>query len=109
MEQQIKSELIRIGYNPIHRGTIYLSKIINMLYDSDKSVLDLNLEKDFYFELSKSYKISAKTIKSDIAKATNCVNSKKLSSNPSYNVSILDDIKLTPKLAVCIVVDRLRQ
>ena len=109
MKQEIKEELLKIGYNPSHIGTKYLEEIIYILCSSEEPVFDFNLERDLYSVLSKNYGINARTIKSDITKATNCVNYKNLTSRSDYCVSILNDIKLTPKIVVCILVDKLKK
>lgn len=109
MKQEIKDELLKIGYNPSHVGTKYLEEIIYMLCSTEEPVFDFNLEKDFYSELSKIYGINSRTIKSDITKATNCVNHKNLTSRTDYCVSILNDIKLTPKIVISIIVDRFKK
>ena len=53
MKFKIEEELIKIGFNPLHKGTIYLIEKINIIYNSNnqKSMYKINLEKDVYSKL----------------------------------------------------------
>ena len=97
-KQEIKIALMKMGYNPVHLGTIYIAEAINILVNSNINDVEINLEKDVYIELAKKYNRNMKTIKSDMIKATN-----KVSSQNVYNTNF----KLTPKVAITLVLDEL--
>lgn len=97
-KQKIKLKLMKMGYNPVHLGTIYIAEAINILINSKVNDVALNLEKDVYVELAKKYNRNIKTIKSDMIKATNRISSQNVCNT---------NIKLTPKLAITIVLNDL--
>lgn len=74
IKSKIKNELLKLGYNPLHLGTAYLSDIIYYIYISNQNNLCINLERDIYIIISNHYNKNIQTIKSDIIKATNCTN-----------------------------------
>lgn len=102
----IKDELSKIGYNPIYVGTNYLIDTIYFCYELNIPTEKLNLNRDIYTKVSKIYCKNIKTIKSDIIKATNLV-----ILNEMYikEYSCLKNLKITPKLVICLVTDKLKQ
>lgn len=106
IKSKIKNELLKLGYNPLHLGTAYLSDIIYYIYISNQNNLCINLERDIYIIISNHYNKNIQTIKSDIIKATNCTNCnfELLKKNCLLN---LNYTKLTPKLVIYLVVNTL--
>lgn len=101
-EAIIEKELINMGFNPIHIGTLYLINAISILYISNKLIYKTNLEKDVYTQISLKYNKNIKTIKSDIIKATNVAD--------IQNTQIMkyNKLKLTPKLVIGIILKRIQ-
>lgn len=80
LEKYIMNELIYIGYNPSHKGTIFLLEIIKKLIEKNE-IEDYCLKRDLYPILAKKYNKNIDLIKVDIFKATdnmyyNCDNKK---------------------------------
>ena len=80
LEKYIMNELIYIGYNPAHKGTIFLLEIIKILINRNE-IEDYCLKTDLYPILAKKYNKKVDLIKVDIFKATdnmyyNCENNK---------------------------------
>ena len=63
------NELIYIGYNPAHKGTIFLLEIIKILINRNE-IEDYCLKTDLYPILAKKYDKDIDLIKVDIFKAT---------------------------------------
>ena len=97
-KQEIKIELMKMGYNPVHIGTTYIVEAISIIANSKIDNIELNLEKDVYIELARKYHRNIKTIKSDMIKATN-----RITTQNEYNVNM----KLTPKLVITLVLDKI--
>lgn len=69
LEKYIMNELIYIGYNPAHKGTIFLLEIIKILINRNE-IEDYCLKTDLYPILAKKYDKDIDLIKVDIFKAT---------------------------------------
>ena len=69
LEKNIMNELIYIGYNPSHKGTIFLLEIIKILINRNE-IEDYCLKTDLYPILAKKYNKDVDLIKIDIFKAT---------------------------------------
>lgn len=100
-ESIIENELINIGFNPIHIGTVYLIDAIYICYTFSRSIYKVNLEKDIYTELSLKYNKNIKTIKSDIIKATNAADIQNTQTMKHNN------FKLTPKIVIWMTLKRI--
>ena len=108
MMEEIQKELLNLGYNPTHIGTTYLAYAIYMLSISDISIEHINLEKDIYTKLSSKYNKNNRTIKSNIIKATNCINPQNSYMVNKYHMSISKGMKLTPKLVIWLILNNLK-
>lgn len=104
MKAKIEKELLNMGFNPIHVGTIYLEEMIYKVYCMNKSVSKINLESEIYQEVAKKYKKNPRTVKSNVVKATNAVDTEIFLSKHKMNSS---RFKLTPKLVIWLVIRQL--
>lgn len=105
IKNKIEDELLNMGFNPIHMGTIYLVEAIYIVYSIKKSVYKINFEKEIYSELSYKFCKNAKTIKSNIIKATNMADIRNFNSKKRQ----CNDLKLTPKLVIGLVIRKVRK
>ena len=106
-KEEIRKELLQIGYNPIHIGTTYLIEAINIIYTSNLSTRNFSLEKDIYSKLAKKYNKNIRTIKSDIIKSTNSINPDDIYMKRQYHIHNLKNIKLTPKLVIVLIINKI--
>lgn len=105
IKDNIENELLNMGFNPIHIGTTYLVEAIYIVYNTNKLIYKINLEKEVYKELSRKYNKNIKTIKSNIIKATNAVDIRKIVNGKTIKYN---DVKLTPKLVMWMVIKRVK-
>ena len=99
LKERIKKELLEMGYNPIHLGTKYLVETIYLLHNNKQRDF-FYLERDVYIKLSEKYGKNLQTIKSDVIKATKGI---------TFKLKNLNNIKMTPKLVVEIVLDKIEE
>lgn len=71
LTKRILSELVSIGYNPSHLGTLYIKDCILEIYESKDFSLINKLESYLYKRVACIYKKSTQNVKSNIMKATN--------------------------------------
>ena len=105
IKDDIENELLNIGFNPLHIGTTYLVEAIYIVYNTNKLIYKINLEKEVYKELSRKYNKNIKTIKSNIIKATNAVDMRKITNCKTIKYN---DVKLTPELVIWMVIKRVK-
>ena len=98
---KIQKELLKIGYNPLHIWTKYLAEAIYIIYENNKSIYKINLEKEIYKKLALKYEKNMQTIKSNIVKTTNSIDIKN-------NPTISNSLKITPKLAIWFVMENIK-
>lgn len=104
MNCNIKTELIKLGYNLANIGTIYLIESIDIICNSEDYIKKmLNLENNVYSQVAKNHNSSVKTVKSDIVKATN--NMDKIRSFQNNN---LTELKFTPKSVIYYIVENIK-
>lgn len=105
INKRIAEELSKIGYNFKLSGTMYISEILSYIYLNDKSELLENLEANVYTVIAKKNNKTIDNIKTNIAKATKFVELYQ-DRDILYNYFLLD-IKITPKLVLTTVMNKL--
>lgn len=71
-KKDIVKELIEYEYDFANIGTILIVDIVEYICNNDNYIeLLKNLEKNVYIHIAEKYNMNIKTLKSDIAKATN--------------------------------------
>lgn len=108
LKDTIRQELQEIGYNLSHKGTLYLIDAISLIYVR-KEEDDLNLKKDIYPLLSQKYNKPIYSIKSDIVKATDFMDSICSKAKKKEYFSFEDDSKLTVKLVIYTVLNNVHR
>ena len=105
IKQQITNELKFIGYDFKYKGTQYiLEAIIDIISNNNLDLLD-NLEKNVYKYIAYKHNKSINNIKTNIIKATNYIY---LYQNPEIIKTYFQlDIKLTPKLVISTVLNKI--
>ncbi len=78
------------------------------MYYAKKEDGYLNLEKDVYAILSKKYNKNVQTIKSNIVKSTNYILPNTLYLEQHYCFLDVHNVKLTPKLVMKLIIDKLK-
>ena len=76
IHKKVLGELLDIGYNIKHRGTLLLTEAICIAYEAGNTAVVENIEKNLYITLAKKYNKSTESIKMDIVNATNIILSK---------------------------------
>lgn len=69
IEKRIKEEILYLGYNMSHKGTIYLIEAIKYVAEQNNSQVD-NLKKEIYPYIAKTNRTSMHNVKCNIARAT---------------------------------------
>lgn len=72
LEEKIKEELLYLGYDISHKGTIYLIKTLKYISKLQEKEIE-NLKKDVYPYISKISNTSIHNVKCSIARATECM------------------------------------
>ena len=103
----IYNELMKLGFNPSHRGTRYLIDSILLIKFSMNEDCISKLEKNVYLNIAKKYKTNASNVKSNILKA---INYGYITSD--YNIvskyfNICDNYKITPKLIISTIINKI--
>lgn len=98
----IKNELIELGYNISHKGTLYLIETLVIICSSKNYFITMSsIEKNVYTQIANKYNANISTIKSNIVKATE--------SMYKYNyMNKSQAIKYTPKIVIYDLVDKLK-
>lgn len=97
----VREELIKMGYNISNKGTSYLIECICLICNSVNYIKTLsNLDKNVYEKIAEKYKINLKTLKSNIQKATQKAS---IAQSKTNNLSII-----TPKITMFYIVDKIK-
>ncbi len=108
LKDEIRKELQELGYNLSHKGTIYLVDAISLIYI--KKIEDkLNLKKDIYPILAEKHNRPVYSIKSDIVKATDFMDSTCDLKKKKEYFSFDDNTKLTVKLVIYTVLNNIHK
>lgn len=102
----IYKELQDIGYNLSHKGTIYLIDAIILVYNK-KLKDELNLKRDIYPILSKKYNKPVQSIKNNMIKATDYMDSTCTIEKKKKYFSFNDNSKITVKLVIFTILNNI--
>lgn len=101
------NELLYLGYNIKHKGTIYLLDTICIICQSENTSLIYNLEKYLYSEIASKYQKNIKNIKSNIMKATDCMYMECDKNRLKEYFSFAYDYKPTPKVIIGTIISKI--
>lgn len=105
LRTKIINELLKMGYVISNSGSLYLVDIIEILHQRNSLspvFQSFNLDKDIYVILANKYNTNWYTIKSNITKATNTMNSFQ-----SIQQDSSTHIKWTPKNVITYILEKI--
>lgn len=107
LTKTIINELLCLGYKLNHIGTYFISETILLAYYSNNINVLNNLEKNVYINISNKYGRNIETIKSNILKATNYMNTYGNNEKIKEYFKICDYEKVTPKQVISTVLNKI--
>lgn len=107
LKNKILNELLFLGYNIKHQGTIYLMEIIYLICQIGAFNVTHNLERCLYSKIAKMHFKTVETVKSNIVKATNYMYIESDKEKIKKYFKFLYEYKPTPKVVIITVSNKI--
>ena len=95
--------LLKLNFNPKMKGTTYLADCVALAYLNNNINSTSNMSKDLYPHVAERHGSTGESVKWDIIKAINAMNSYNIDNNPELLATFFElttDVKATPKFFV---------
>lgn len=105
--RKIVDELIFIGYNIKHIGTLMMAECIKIIMLSSNIEIINDLENNVYTIIAKKYKTNVKAVKGNLVNATNYMYDMNDSTRIKEYFGFYEDTKPTPKVVINTIVRKI--
>lgn len=105
--RKIVDELIFIGYNIKHIGTLMMAECIKMIETSKSAEIINDLENNVYVRIAEKYNTNIKAVKANLVNATNYMYDISDSERIKEYFGFYEDTKPTPKVVINTIIRKL--
>lgn len=110
MEKEMKKiidELIFIGYNIKHIGTLMMAECIKIIISSPNIEIINDLENNVYTRIAENYNTNAKAVKANLVNATNYMYDMNDANRIKEYFGFYEDTKPTPKVVINTIIRKI--